>query len=84
MRSPDADSGVPSQVMNIPAPLEVGHRSVRLRWFMAVGWVAIVIKCMLVAWAVDHWHMPFHASWVVVPTIAFAALASGVWLAHRE
>lgn len=49
---------------------------------MAIAWVAIVIKCWFVTWAVDRWHMPFHAAWVVVPTLVFAALASGLWLVH--
>lgn len=70
--------------MHFPAPLAVRTLPVRIRWFMAVAWAAIIAKCLLVTWAVGHWRMPFHASWVVVPTLIFAALATGLWIAHRE
>jgi hypothetical protein len=84
MRSGSTAPGVRCSTMNTHAPLNLPHVSVRLRWFMGIAWVAILIKCVIVTWAVEHWHMPFHASWVVVPTLAFAALASVVWLLHRE
>lgn len=68
--------------MNNPAHLET--RVGRPRWFMAIVWAIILAKCAFVVWAVDRWHMPFHANWVVVPTLAFAALATALWVAHRE
>lgn len=58
--------------------------SPRVRWFMAAAWVVIVIKCLVVTWAIEHWRMPFHASWVVVPTLVFAALATALWFRHHE
>ncbi len=70
--------------MNTPAHVALHSPSTRARWFMALIWVAILIKCVLVTWAVDHWHMPFHAAWVVAPTLAFAGLATVLWLVHRE
>jgi len=51
---------------------------------MGVAWALILIKCILVTWAVGHWHMPFNAGWVTAPTVIFAALASGLWLVHRD
>jgi hypothetical protein len=70
--------------MNTPTPLDVRTLSSRVRWFMSVAWALILAKCGFVVWAVERWHMPFHAGWIVVPTLAFAALATALWLAHRE
>lgn len=70
--------------MNTPAPLDLHRVSVRVRWFMGVTWALILVKCVFVTWAVGHWHMPFNAGWVTVPTVIFAALASGLWVAHRD
>lgn len=70
--------------MNTPAPLELHRTTIRARWFMVIAWALILTKCAVVAWAVDRWHMPFNAAWVVVPTLAFAALATLLWCTHRE
>lgn len=70
--------------MHLPTPLALRAPSVRVRWFMAIAWSVIVLKCVFVSWAVDHWRMPFHAWWVVAPTLVFALLATGVWVVHRE
>ena len=51
---------------------------------MAVAWVLIAIKCVVVWWAVERWHMPFHPMWVIAPTLAFAALATFLWVTHHE
>ena len=55
-----------------------------VRWFMAVAWVVIVLKCIVVWWAMLHWRVPIHPLWIVAPTIVFATLATGLWLTHRE
>ncbi len=70
--------------MSHPAGLHGHSTSTRIRWFMAIVWVLILAKCVAVTWAVGHWHVPFHAAWIVVPTLLFAALATGLWLVHRE
>lgn len=54
-----------------------------MRWFMVIAWIAIVAKCALVWWAIGRWNVPIHPAWVVGPTLAFAALATVVWLAHQ-
>jgi hypothetical protein len=60
-------------------------RSARaIRAVMIVLWLVIIAKCFVVWRAIDYWHMPFNAVWIIGPTIAFAALATGVWWAHRE
>ena len=69
--------------MNTPVGFHLHAPDARVRWFMAIAWIAILAKCAFVTWAVDHWRMPFHAAWVVVPTLVFAILATGLWLVHR-
>ena len=49
---------------------------------MGAAWIAILGKCAGVWWAVEHWHMPFHPAWIVVPTLVFAGLASMLWATH--
>jgi hypothetical protein len=70
--------------MNLPLHIDVAQYPRRVRWFMAIAWVAILVKCVLVWWAMGHWHVPYHPMWIVGPTLAFAALASALWLTHYE
>lgn len=51
---------------------------------MVFAWFAIIVKCLLVAWAIEHWHVPIHAAWIIAPTLAFAAVATGLWATHHE
>jgi hypothetical protein len=53
----------------------------RMHRFMAVAWLLVLAKCALIWWAIGHWHVPFHPLWVVGPTLLFAVLATGAWLA---
>ena len=51
---------------------------------IVVGWVLIAVKSVVVWWACAHYALPFHPLWVIVPTVAFAALCTGVyWYARR-
>jgi hypothetical protein len=70
--------------MNTPTGFGVRLPSLRVRLFMLLAWIAIAGKCIFVSWAVERWHMPFSASWVVVPTLLFGALATGLWLTHQK
>jgi hypothetical protein len=70
--------------MHLSNYVDVAQYPRRVRWIMAGAWLLIVVKCVLVWWAVDHWHMAFHPLWVVGPTLLFAGLATGVWLTHHE
>ncbi len=67
-----------------PIHFDVEQYPPRVRFVMAAAWVLIAIKCVVVWWAVGRWHMPFHPMWIVAPTIAFAGLATWLWLTHRE
>lgn len=53
---------------------------VRMCWFLGAVWLLILAKCALVWWAMVHWQVPFHPAWIVIPTLLFAALATGLWL----
>jgi hypothetical protein len=56
-----------------------------MRWFMVVAWSVIAAKCGLIWWAMVRWHVPFHPMWIIGPTVAFAVLASALWLTdHPE
>ena len=56
----------------------------RTSWFIAVAWLLIAAKCLLVVWAVNHWQAPIHPGWIVWPTISFGLLATGLWIGHRR
>jgi hypothetical protein len=64
--------------------IEIPHYSRRMGWFMAIAWLVILAKCVLVWWAIDRWRVPFHPIWVVGPTLVFAALATLLWLSHQR
>lgn len=68
--------------MNSPIHIDLAQYPSRVRWFMAVAWLVIAVKCVLVWWAIEHWHMPFHPAWIIAPTLVFALLASVLWLTH--
>lgn len=60
--------------------LDVNRYPVRMRWFLGAVWLAILVKCVLVWWAMVHWHVPFHPAWIVLPTLLFALLATVLWV----
>jgi hypothetical protein len=70
--------------MNSPLQVGLAQYPRRVRWFMGIAWGVILVKCVVVWWAIGHWHLPFHPMWIVGPTLAFAGLASALWLAHHE
>ena len=53
-------------------------------WFLGAVWLLILAKCAVVWWAMVHWSVPFHLAWIVAPTLLFASLATGVWLAVKD
>jgi hypothetical protein len=65
-------------------PLDEVRHPPAMRWFLAVAWAAILAKCAVVWWAIDHWRVPVHPAWIVGPTLAMALLATVLWLGHRE
>lgn len=55
-----------------------------MRWILSLGWLLIAAKCVLVWWAIHRWSVPVHPAVIIVPTLMMAALATVLWLAHRE
>ena len=53
-------------------------------WFLGVGWLVIVAKCFLVAWAIPHYAVPVDPWIVIGPTLFFAAVVTVLWATHRE
>jgi hypothetical protein len=49
------------------------------RWIIA-GWVLILLKCTALWWAIIAFHVPIHPMWLVGPTLAFAALATALYI----
>jgi hypothetical protein len=43
------------------------------------GWLLIVIKCFAILWVINHWAVPVHPYWIIVPTILLAALCTAVY-----
>ena len=57
------------------------------RWvtrLIIAGWVLIVVKSVFVWWACAHYALPFHPLWVIAPTVASAALCTGLYLYARR
>jgi len=70
--------------MNLPIHVNVAQYPRRVRWIMAAAWVLILVKCVLISWVVERYHMPFNAAWIIAPTLVFAGLATVLWLTHQE
>lgn len=67
-----------SFVQDVQAKESFG-RSRTVERLILAGWVLIVLKCFLVAWAVDRWDVPIGASWVIVPTLFMAAVCTALY-----
>jgi len=51
---------------------------------LLICWIVVALKCALVAWAVPHYHIPFSALWVIVPTLIFMATVTAAFYIFRE
>jgi hypothetical protein len=54
------------------------------RWFLGIAWLLILVKCVVVWWAIPHYHVPVHPLWVIGPTVFFAAWVTVLWTTHHE
>jgi hypothetical protein len=77
--SPEYELGFVEEVRARPRP----PRNRRIERLFLIGWILIVLKSVFVAWAVGHYHIPFSALWVILPTVAFGALCTGVYFGRR-
>lgn len=80
MRSAAPGAGL-NWAMIHPFHVDASRYPVRMRWFLGVAWIVILAKCVLVWWAMAHWHVPIHPAWVIGPTLMLAALATALWIA---
>lgn len=67
-----------------PIHVDAARYPLRMRWFLAVAWIVILAKCTVVWWAMNHWHVPIHPAWIVIPTLMLAGLATALWIAPHE
>ncbi|MFI5357342.1 MAG: hypothetical protein ACHQ4G_08415 [Opitutales bacterium] len=70
--------------MNLPVHFDLGQYPTRVRWFMAIVWAIILVKCAVLWWVMVHWSVPMHPLWIVAPTLVFAALATMILLGHHR
>jgi hypothetical protein len=54
-------------------------RSRRSEWFLGLGWVLIVGKCLAIHWAIHTYTIPIHPGWLIIPTLAFAVLCTWIY-----
>ena len=52
--------------------------------WLGLGWMVIGVKCVLVTFAIEHWHLPVHPLWVIGPTLFLAAFATFLYVSHRD
>lgn len=44
-----------------------------------IGWLIIVSKCFVVAWAIERYSIPIHPGYVIVPTLFMAAICTALY-----
>jgi hypothetical protein len=68
--------------------LDEEERRARHRWrleiLIYVCWCLIVVKSLVVVWAINHYSVPIHPLWVIGPTVGFAFLATAVYYWLRD
>ncbi len=70
----------PGQDNSSLTPLPREPRNPRAEKWIAAGWVLILVKCAVIWWAIIAYNVPIHPLWLVAPTIAFAALATALYI----
>lgn len=60
-------------------PAQTSKGNPRVTRLIFIGWSLIAVKSVIVWWACAHYAVPFHPLWVIAPTVAFAALCTGVY-----
>ena len=54
-------------------------RNRRAEKLFLICWLLIAVKCFLVVWLVDKYHMNFSPLWVNAPTVCFALVCTAVY-----
>lgn len=60
------------------------RRNPRTEKLILAGWLLILAKSWLMIWLVGKYHVPINANWVIVPTVAFAAVCTGAYYFLRD
>ena len=63
--------------MQVEHPRE--PRSRKLERVLAVGWLLVIAKCVLIHWACRRYEVPISPWWIIGPTLAFASLCTLVY-----
>jgi len=63
----------PNSLKSVPRSVVVGA---------VVGWVLIALKCSVLPLAFEHWQVPVHPGWVVIPTLVFGGLVTFLIATH--
>lgn len=64
------------------APKSRGHAPRSIVNGVVVGWILIALKCTLLPSAFEHWQVPIHPGWVIIPTLIFAGLVTVLVAMH--
>ncbi|MBE2212325.1 MAG: hypothetical protein IAE82_00525 [Opitutaceae bacterium] len=64
------------------APKSHGHAPRSVVAGVVVGWILIALKCTLLPGVFQHWQVPVHPGWVIVPTLVFAGLVTVLIATH--
>lgn len=58
---------------------ETRRPSPSLERLILIGWVIIIAKCFIVAWAIERFAIPIHSGYVIVPTLFMAAICTALY-----
>lgn len=48
--------------------------------WLSLGWMVIIVKCLMVPWVIQTWHIPIGPFWVIIPTLIFAVVVTALVL----
>ncbi len=65
------------QHLHVEHPREPRNR--RSELILAIGWLLVLIKCVVVWWACQTYSVPIHPGWIIIPTLIGAALCTGLY-----
>lgn len=72
----DADMPANSNAM----PFRRLSRPPHMGLWLVGGWVLIILKCVVLWWLIERYHVPIHPLWLVFPTVLFGALATTLYV----
>lgn len=58
-------------------------RSRRVEWVLIVSWILILLKSVLVWWAIRTYRVPINAWWIIGPTLGMGAVCTALYVWRR-